>query len=137
MVQQALQGASAATLLQGPVNALITTFPKFRFRKRRQENPSGYIVDTLQAVFQGLFDTDTFAECLVDVVNRGGDADTTGAIAGMIAGALYGEAAIPRSWIYALEWETQWRCKEQALALLRLSPLDDAVSHAPRQALNA
>lgn len=137
MVQQALQGASAVALLQGPVQALITAHPAFRFRKRRQENPSGYIVDTLQAVFQGLFDTDTFAECLVDVVNWGGDADTTGAIAGMIAGALYGEAAIPRRWIYALEWETQWRCKKQALALLRLSRWDNVSSYASRQALNA
>jgi ADP-ribosyl-[dinitrogen reductase] hydrolase len=129
MMQQALQGASAVALLKGPVQTLITAYPTFRFRKRRQENPSGYIVDTLQAVFQALFDTDSFAECLVDVVNRGGDADTTGAIAGMIAGALYGEAAIPRTWVYALEWETHWRCKEQALALIRLSQLSDAASY--------
>lgn len=137
MVQQALRGASTLTLLQGPVQALIAAYPPFRFRKRRQENPSGYIVDTLQAVFQGLFDTDTFAECLVDVVNRGGDADTAGAIAGMIAGALYGEAAIPRRWIFALEWDTQRRCKEQALALIRLSQRGDVSSYVPHQVLYA
>jgi ADP-ribosylglycohydrolase len=31
-------------------------------------------------------------------VNLGDDADTTGAIYGQLAGAYYGEAAIPASW---------------------------------------
>jgi ADP-ribosylglycohydrolase len=31
-------------------------------------------------------------------VNRGGDADTNGAIAGALAGALHGERAIPETW---------------------------------------
>jgi ADP-ribosyl-[dinitrogen reductase] hydrolase len=42
------------------------------------ENPGGYLVETLRAVFQALFATDSFETALVDVVNRGGDADTTG-----------------------------------------------------------
>lgn len=124
MVQQALTGADILTLLQGPVQTLITEHPVFRFRTRRQENPSGYIVDTLQAVFQGLFDTDNFRDCLIEVVNRGGDADTTGAIAGMVAGALYGEHTIPRNWLYGLEWDVQRRCREQALALMQLAQTD-------------
>ena len=43
------------------------------------------------------FDTDVFEDCLIDVVNRGGDADTTGAIAGMLAGARYGLASGSRA----------------------------------------
>ena len=31
-------------------------------------------------------------------VNQGGDADTTGAICGMLAGAYYGMEGIPRRW---------------------------------------
>jgi len=79
-------------------------------------------VETLQAVFQALFDTDTFEACLVDVVNRGGDADTIGAIAGMIAGALYGNDAIPGRWLKALDRTVRDACRDQARALLVLSP---------------
>jgi len=35
---------------------------------------------------------------IVDVVNRGGDADTNGAIAGALLGSLYGESAIHEPW---------------------------------------
>jgi ADP-ribosyl-[dinitrogen reductase] hydrolase len=85
---------------------------------RRQENPSGYVVHTLQAVFQAFFATDSFESCLVDVVNRGGDADTTGAIAGALAGAWYGENSIPSRWKSALDKSTARRCGEQAERLL-------------------
>lgn len=121
MVQESLQGATLLDLLHGPVKALLRDHPVFRFRGRLRDNPSGYIVETLQAVFQALFDTTSFVDCLVDVVNRGGDADTTGAIAGMIAGALYGEVAIPALWLRVLDRDVRSQCEEQALALLKLS----------------
>ncbi|HWI41158.1 MAG TPA: ADP-ribosylglycohydrolase family protein, partial [Verrucomicrobiae bacterium] len=34
---------------------------------------------------------------------QGGDADTTGAIAGMLAGAYYGVEGIPRRWMRKLD----------------------------------
>jgi ADP-ribosyl-[dinitrogen reductase] hydrolase len=40
----------------------------------------------------------TLEAALVDVVNRGGDADTNGAIAGALLGAHHGEDAIPAAW---------------------------------------
>jgi len=121
LVQAALAGASSRELLLGPVQALLKAHPEFRSRGRRRENPSGYIVETLQAVFQALFDTDNFQDCLIDVVNRGGDADTTGAIIGMIAGALYGVSAIPQSWQRTLDQHIRQRCQVQAVALIQLS----------------
>jgi ADP-ribosyl-[dinitrogen reductase] hydrolase len=75
-------------------------------------------VDTVQAVFQSFFDTDDFASCLIDVVNRGGDADTTGAIAGMIAGALYGMDDIPDLWLKTLDADVALQCKQQAMELI-------------------
>ncbi|HSO82341.1 ADP-ribosylglycohydrolase family protein, partial [Thiocapsa sp.] len=50
-----------------------------------------------------------------------GDADTTGAILGMIAGALYGPDAIPRRWLGVLEKATATACLDQAAALLTAS----------------
>jgi ADP-ribosyl-[dinitrogen reductase] hydrolase len=58
----------------------------------------------------------------VDVVNRGGDADTTGAILGMIAGALYGPDEIPKRWIAALDRNAANTCRDQAARLLTISP---------------
>jgi ADP-ribosyl-[dinitrogen reductase] hydrolase len=93
----------------------------YRFDRRPVENPSGWIVHTLQAVFQAFFAHDTFEAVLLDVVNRGGDADTTGAIAGMLAGACYGVEAIPRRWLRALDRDVRLACEQQALALLELA----------------
>merc|ERR1719356_2317595 len=37
-------------------------------------------------------------QCAINVVNLGGDNDTTGAMAGAILGAMYGTRWIPRRW---------------------------------------
>ncbi len=98
MVQTALAGGSLADL-QSLTEALVADWPEYRFDRRRTDNPGGYLPETLSAVFQALFSTDGFETALVEVVNRGGDADTSGAVLGMIAGALYGRSAIPRRWL--------------------------------------
>lgn len=123
MVQLGLSGQGTVLGLKAIANDLVAHHPDFRFDKKRQENPSGYIVDTLKAVFQGLFETDNFEDCLIDVVNRGGDADTTGAIAGMIAGAFYDRAAIPKRWLKKMDEQVLADCESQARQLIDLSPL--------------
>jgi len=99
-------------------DALVAKLPVFAYQGRRRENPSGYVVETMQAVFQACLATDNFEDCLVDVVNRGGDADTTGAICGMLAGARYGLTAIPRRWLKALDAKVHAACEDQAAALI-------------------
>jgi ADP-ribosyl-[dinitrogen reductase] hydrolase len=122
MVQDALRGADKNHLLHRHAHPLAAQHPQFKFRATRQSsNPSGYVADTLQAVFQSFFDTDDFRDCLIDVVNRGGDADTTGAIAGMLAGALYGLKAVPEVWIRTLDSATNLACSTQARLLTELS----------------
>jgi len=120
MVISALHGAGREAL-RLHAEQLIARYPQYRFDRRRAENPSGWIVETLQVVFQGLFSNHGFEQTLIDVVNRGGDADTTGAIAGMIAGALYGTAAIPKRWLSALDAKIQADCRSQAVNLLELA----------------
>ncbi len=46
---------------------------------------------------------ESFEEALILAVNHGGDSDSTGSIAGNIAGALSGPAAIPVRWLEKLE----------------------------------
>ena len=55
---------------------------------------TAYVADTMQTVLHFYFATELFADCLIQTVNQGGDADTTGALAGMLAGAT---TAWPRS----------------------------------------
>ena len=45
-----------------------------------------------------LWHAPTFEAALVDVVNRGGDADTNGAVVGALMGAVHGDTAIPEHW---------------------------------------
>ncbi|AGA91932.1 ADP-ribosyl-(dinitrogen reductase) hydrolase [Thioflavicoccus mobilis 8321] len=120
MVQTALLGGTRTALRQ-LADELVAADKRYAYDRKRIENPGGYIVETLRAVFQALFSTDDFETALIDVVNRGGDADTTGAILGMIAGPLYGFDAIPRRWRRTLDADTQQACLTQSQELIALS----------------
>jgi ADP-ribosyl-[dinitrogen reductase] hydrolase len=121
MVQDLMSGHEAIDVERERAATLVQKNPVFAYDRKRCDNPSGYIVDTIQAVFQSFFATENFEDCLTDVVNRGGDADTTGAIAGMLAGACYGMDSIPRRWLKALDEATSKKCTDQALALMALA----------------
>ena len=59
---------------------------------------SGYVLDTLEAAVWCLLTTDSYESCVLKAVNLGMDTDTVGAVAGGLAGALYGYEAIPKQW---------------------------------------
>jgi ADP-ribosyl-[dinitrogen reductase] hydrolase len=82
---------------------------------------SGYIVDTLQTVLHYFFNTDSFESCLIATVNQGYDADTTGALAGMLAGARYGVQQIPKRWLEQLNRQAAQQIRQQTTGLLRLA----------------
>jgi ADP-ribosyl-[dinitrogen reductase] hydrolase len=121
LVQQAIFGADRPAL-HAIVRELIGEFPKFQFNRYRG-GASAYVVETLQTVFHYFFGTAHFEECLVGVVNQGGDADTTGAIAGMIAGAFYGTAQLPKKWLKKLDPAVRREVEVLAGRLVGLSPL--------------
>jgi ADP-ribosyl-[dinitrogen reductase] hydrolase len=120
MVQAALLGADRFHLHK-LTRDLVADYPTFRFNSYRGQ-ASGYVVETLQTVFHYLFTTASFEECLIGVVNQGGDADTTGAIAGMIAGSFYGLEALPPRWLQKLDSGVRYQVETAATELLRLSP---------------
>ncbi len=82
---------------------------------------TAYVADTMQTVLHFYFATESFADCLIQTVNQGGDADTTGALAGMLAGATYGMAAIPRGWLARLDPQVASAIRRQVPALLAIS----------------
>jgi ADP-ribosyl-[dinitrogen reductase] hydrolase len=64
---------------------------------------SGYVVHSLQtALHDGLF-AESAEEAIVTAVNRGGDTDTIGAVAGAVAGARFGASTLPDRWLAALD----------------------------------
>ena len=63
---------------------------------------TGYVVHTLEAALWCLLKHDTYAATVLAAVNLGDDTDTTGAVAGGLAGLAYGEAAIPAEWLAVL-----------------------------------
>jgi len=119
MVHGAINGIDRFEL-HALTRELTDEFPTFKFNKYKGQ-ASGYVVETLQTVFHYLFATATFEECLTGVINQGGDADTTGAIAGMIAGAFYGLDAIPARWLKKLDKTVRAEIEDLTPQLLDLS----------------
>lgn len=103
-----------------PVDALIESEPAFRFSPY-PGRAGGYVVDTVQTVLHHFFFYADFEECVVATVNRGDDADTTGALTGMLAGARCGSRALPRRWLGRLDGAIAQRICEQTDALLALA----------------
>ncbi len=58
----------------------------------------GYVVETLEAALWCLLTTTNYQQAVLAAVNLGADTDTTGCVAGGLAGILYGERAIPLQW---------------------------------------
>lgn len=116
-----------ALLLEGGVkaaraeaNTLIDTHKAFKFQPYRG-NASAYIVDTMQTVLHYYFRTDSYRSCVIEVINQGGDADTTGAIAGMLAGATYGVQSIPGGWLQKLDPAIRSEIETQVVGLLTIA----------------
>jgi ADP-ribosyl-[dinitrogen reductase] hydrolase len=121
LIQLALIG-HAVDRLKRQADATVAKVPNFRYQGYRGL-ATAYVVDTVQTVLHFLFTTASFEECLVATVNQGGDADTTGAIVGAIAGAYYGPEGIPQDWIRRLDPEVRQEVEVLADRLIACSPL--------------
>jgi ADP-ribosyl-[dinitrogen reductase] hydrolase len=94
--------------------------PAFRFIPYRG-HASAYVVDTVQTVLHFLTLHEDFESALVATVNQGDDADTTGALVGMLAGARCGASWLPQRWLYRLQPDIVRTITEQTSGLLALA----------------
>lgn len=62
----------------------------------------GYVVDTLEAAFWVLLRHNNYKDTIIEAINLGDDTDTVSAIAGSMAGIIYGIDSIPKNWIDTL-----------------------------------
>ncbi len=89
----------------------------------------GYVVHTLEAAIWCLLTTASFEDAVLTAVNLGGDTDTTGCVAGGLAGIRYGLAAIPEDWLAVLA-----RHEEIAALFARFTDVEKLTdSHTPSQ----
>ena len=63
---------------------------------------SGYVVDTWECVLWILLKSKSFKETIIATTNIGQDTDTIGAIAGSMAGIIYGMDETPKQWLDTL-----------------------------------
>jgi ADP-ribosylglycohydrolase len=112
LIWNALNGADKATLLASryspladqwqtdPLDPAINEIAAGSFKERQppEIKGSGYVVKSLEAALWAFYHSDNFRDGCLLAANLGDDADTTAAVYGQLAGAFYGEEAIPAAW---------------------------------------
>ena len=77
----------------------------WRSRRRDTIRSSGYVVDTLEAAIWSVARTGNFRNAVLLAANLADDADTVAAVAGQLAGAIYGLDGIPHAWLERVAWK--------------------------------
>jgi ADP-ribosylglycohydrolase len=124
IVADAVEGKLRSEVLRsrnGPYAGKIEEIASGSWRGKTpsQIGSSGYVADSLEAALWCVASTADFETAILKAANLGGDADTTAAIAGQLAGALYGKDAIPSRWLEKLAWGK--RIEERAADLFEQS----------------
>lgn len=106
MLVSALAGRTKESILfdasvAGIVSEKILAIARGGYRDKTAQHirGNGYVVDSLEAALWCFWTTGDFSKAILAAANLGDDADTTAAICGQIAGAYYGQSAIPIPWI--------------------------------------
>lgn len=88
---------------------------------------SGYVVETLQtALYYGL-NSGSAKTAIVKAVNRGGDADTIGAVTGAVVGARFGEGSLPNQWTDVIIEAAKLKWLGRSLISSKFEPLEETV----------
>ena len=109
MLADAIEGQGRSEVLRtrpGPYAGRIGSILQGSWRGKPRENveSSGYVAHSLEAAIWSVGRTADFRTAVLTAANLGGDADTTAAIAGQLAGALYGMSGVPAEWLTQLAW---------------------------------
>ena len=79
------------------------------------ESGTGYVVDCLKSSFKVIRESNSYEEVIKKSIALGNDTDTTAAVAGGLAGIIYGYDDIPKRWYEKL------RGKENVIKLIEMS----------------
>lgn len=90
-----------------------------RVQKHETCSGSGFVVDCLRSAWQAVIEARDFSSAIRAAVRFGNDTDTTAAVAGGLAGAIWGINAIPESWREGLRLDHGQRSLINAFANMR------------------
>jgi ADP-ribosylglycohydrolase len=102
LLARAIAGEALPEILASPAAGAIQG--GWRGMHRDAIEGSGYVARSLQAATWAVSRSTDFRSAVLLAANLGDDADTTAAIAGQLAGAVYGVSGIPEEWLGALAW---------------------------------
>jgi ADP-ribosyl-[dinitrogen reductase] hydrolase len=108
----ALNGADEEVALRQRVMALspsvlFISAGEYKTKARAEIKSSGFVVHTLEAALWSVWQTGNFRDAVLTAANLGDDSDSVAAVAGQLAGALYGAGAIPDAWLAKLAWRSK------------------------------
>lgn len=113
LLSQAISGLPLNAVLESSAAEAIEG--DWRGVGREAIEGSGYVVRSLQAAAWAVARTTNFRSAVLLAANLGDDADTTAAIAGQLAGAIYGLSGIPPEWIAVLAWRERIEAAAETL----------------------
>lgn len=124
MLAEAIAGSPRSQVLRPRENSYADRISSivagsWRGATRADIGSSGYVAHTLEAALWTIGRTGDFRSAVLLAANLGGDADTTAAIAGQLAGALYGRSGIPAPWLDRLAWRE--RIEDLGRQLIKIS----------------
>lgn len=120
VLADAIEGRSKPEVLRarwdpyaGAIGAIVSG--GWRGKQRAAIRSSGYVAHSLEAALWCVDRTAGYRDAVLAAANLGDDADTTAAITGQLAGALYGASGIPQHWAGRVAWGDAIRAKAAAL----------------------
>ncbi|MDQ7743938.1 ADP-ribosyl-[dinitrogen reductase] hydrolase [Hydrogenophaga pseudoflava] len=102
------------------IDQWVAEEPAFRHTPYRGR-ATAYVVDTVQTVLHFVRTHEDVEDAIIATVNQGDDADTTGALVGMLAGARCGASRLPWRWVSRLQPATVRAITDQTSGLLALA----------------
>ena len=110
LLADAISGMSRAELLaprpfDGAPEISRILAGSWRGKPREEISSSGYVASTMEAALWSVARTSDFRGAVLLAANLADDADTVAAVAGQLAGALYGLGGIPDDWLGRVAWK--------------------------------
>jgi ADP-ribosyl-[dinitrogen reductase] hydrolase len=115
----AISDAPAAAVAGVPDQRVTEAVLAASSLSRDEVAAGGYVLETVGASFWALANFPSAEEIIVQAVSLGDDADSTGAVAGALAGATFGAQALPSRWREQVQYRDA--LIEQAHRLLALA----------------
>lgn len=120
LIAEAVAGSPRDTILAPRGSGLAPSVAavlagSWRGKARSAIQSSGYVLHSLEAALWCVARTGDFSSAVLLAANLADDADTTAAITGQLAGALYGYEAIPAAWRSRLAWHDRLVAAAMAL----------------------